>query len=61
MEIAKELVTVANEITDPVDVRRQGKNEHKKINRWKNGTHVTCHSELHNRGAAVGSGHSYKK
>ena len=32
-EIAKELGSVANDITVPVDIRRKGKNEHEKINR----------------------------
>ena len=44
-EIAKELDSVENEITLPVDVRSKGKNEHEKINGWENGKHVTCHSE----------------
>ena len=45
MQIAKELGSVANELTIPADVRRKGKNDHEKINVWENGKHVTCHSE----------------
>ena len=41
--------SVANEITIPVDVRKKGKNEHEKITGWKNGKHVTCHAELHDK------------
>ena len=37
MEIAKELGSVANETTVPVDIRRKGRNEHEKINGWENG------------------------
>ena len=44
-EIAKELGSVANQITVQVDLMRKGKNEHEKINGWENGKHVTCHSE----------------
>ena len=45
VEIAKELGSVANEITVLVDVTRKWKNEHKKINGWENDKHVRCHSE----------------
>ena len=58
-ENAKELGSVANVITVPVDVRRKGK-MHEKIKECENDKHVTCHSELHNTNATVGSGHWYK-
>ena len=40
MEIAKELDSVLNELTVPVDIRRKGENEHVKIIEWKNDKHV---------------------
>ena len=45
MEIAKELGSVANELTIPVDVRRKVKNELVKINGWENGKQVAYYSE----------------
>ena len=35
MEIAMELGSIANELTIPADIRRKGKNEHRKINGWE--------------------------
>ena len=60
MEIAKELGSVANELTIPDDIRRKGKNEHVKIIGWENDKQVGCHSERYSISVTVESGHWYK-
>ena len=46
MEIAKELGSVANETTVPVNVKMKRKSEQEKTNRLDD-EQLTCHSELH--------------
>ena len=60
MEIAKELGSVANEITIPADVQLKRKSEQEKTNGKEIDKQLTCHSELHVTGSAVGSGHWHK-
>ena len=45
MEIAKELGSVANEITIPVEIKIKWKSEQEKTNGWENDKQLSCHSE----------------
>ena len=60
MEIAKELGSVANEITIVVDIELKRKSEQEKTNGWESDKQSKCHSEWHGTVSAVGSGHWHK-
>ena len=45
MEIARELDSVVNEITVPVDIKLKRKSGQEKTNGWESGKQSTCHSE----------------